>query len=158
MERVNFNKIIIVSLCDGYSKELGYKLSQNLGMMFCDSKDLIEYELVDIQALEELCSKDYLQKSEKSVIKHIASFENVVVSISYDYLVHNINILKSKSLIVFVKLSKRYVKENGSPIDYIAFEEHTKVLKDLSTTTIELKKYDLDFVTNKIVETLGGLL
>ena len=63
MERVNFNKIIIVSLCDGYSKELGYKLSQNLGMMFCDSKDLIEYELVDIQALEELCSKDYLQKT-----------------------------------------------------------------------------------------------
>ena len=57
-----------------------------------------------------------------------------------------------------MKLSKRYVKENGSPIDYIAFEEHTKVLKDLAATTIELKKYDLDFVTNKIVETLGGLL
>lgn len=158
MEKICFNKIIIVSLCDNYSKDLCKLLSQNLGMIFCDSDDLVEYELIDKKTIEENCSKEYLAKSEKSVFKHIASFENVVVSISYDYLFHNINILKNKSLIVFVKLSKKYVKENGSPIEILGFEEHTKWLQENASVSIEVRKTDLDFVANKVVETLGELL
>ena len=110
MNNRDFNKIVIVSLCDSYTKQLGKLLSQNLDMMFCDTKDLIEYELIDRNAIQALCSKEYLEASERKVIDHIASFVNVVVAISYDYLIHNIDILKENSLIVYVKLSKKYVK------------------------------------------------
>ena len=106
-----FNKIVVVSLCEKYTKDVAQNLSGKLDMMFCDTKDLIEYELIDKKAIEKLCSKSYLKSSEKGVLKRIASFENVVVSINYDYLIHNFQILKNKSLIIFLKLSKNYVKE-----------------------------------------------
>ncbi len=158
MDIRDFNKIVIVSLCDSFSKDLGNALSQNLGMIFCDTKELIEYELIDKKAIEELCTKDYLEKSERSVISHIASFENVVVAINYDYLLHNINILKSNSLIVFVNLPKTFVKEKGNVIDYIAFDERVKTLKNIATLTVSIRNTKIDFVCKKVMSGLGGIL
>lgn len=158
MNDKDFNKIVIVSLCDSYSKKIGKLLSQNLDMIFCDAKDLVEYELIDKDALKEFCTKEYLEKSEKSVFEHIASFENVVVSINYDYLTKNYNILKNKGLIVFLKLTKQFVKDNGNVVDLISYESRTENLENLSTTTVVTKKTELNFVCNKILEKLGGIL
>lgn len=158
MEIRDFNKIVIVSLCDSYSKNLGNILSQNLDMMFCDTKDLIEYELIDKNALEQISSKKYLQESEKRVVKHIASFVNIVVSINYDYLIHNLKELKNNSLIVFVNLPKKYVKENGNIVDYLDFENRTKDLAEISNVNLNIRKIDINFVVEKIVEKLGGIL
>lgn len=158
MDIRDFNKIIIVSLCDRFTKNLGKRLSQNLGMIFCDTKDLIEYELIDKKAVEKLCTKDFLEKSEKNVLKHIASFENVVVSISYDYLVHNLNILKERSLIVFVSLSKKYIKEKSNSINFISYDERSKKLKEIANLTVNVLNTDLDFVCKKIITQLGGIL
>lgn len=158
MEIRDFNKIVIVSLCDSYSKNLGNILSQNLDMMFCDTKDLIEYELIDKNALEQISSKKYLQESEKRVVKHIASFVNIVVSINYDYLIHNLKELKNNSLIVFVNLPKKYVKENGNIVDYLDFENRTKDLSEISNVNLNIRKIDINFVVEKIVEKLGGIL
>lgn len=158
MNNRDFNKIVIVSLCDSYSKNIGSFLSQNLDMIFCDIKDLVEYELIDKNAIEELCTKEYLDKAERSVFEHVASFENVVASISYDYLIKNINIIKNNSLIVFLKLSKQYIKENGNLIDKIAYESRTKDLEKLALVTVPIKKTDVEFVNNKVLEKLGGIL
>lgn len=153
-----FNKIIVVTLCESYSKDLGYLLSQNLGVMFCDTKELIEYELVDKKAVQELCSKRYLQESEKKVIKHLADFENVVVAINFDYLIHNLKLLKEGSLIVYVKLSKTFVQKNGNVVDVISFEDRDKKLQEISTICVDVRKTELQFVCNKIIEKIGGLL
>ncbi len=157
MERV-FDKIVLVSLCDKFTKEVGNALSQSLGMMFCDTKDLIEYELIDRKAIETLCTKEYLKKSETSVLKRIASFENVVISINFDYLTHNINILKQGSIIVFLKLSKNYVKNNSGTVEYISYEEATQKLTQIATATINIRKTETNFVCEKIIDTLGGIL
>ena len=154
----NFNKIVIVSLCDEFSKKVGKNLSQELGMMFCDTKDLIEYELIDRKAIETLCTKEYLKKSETSVLKRIASFENVVISINFDYLTHNINILKQGSIIVFLKLSKNYVKNNSGTVEYISYEEATQKLTQIATATINIRKTETNFVCEKIIDTRGGIL
>lgn len=158
MDIRDFNKIIIVSLCDRFTKNLGKRLSQNLDMIFCDTKDLIEYELIDKKAVEKLCTKDFLEKSERNVLKYIASFENVVVSISYDYLVHNLNILKERSLIVFVSLSKKYIKEKSNSINFISYDERSKKLKEIANLTVNVLNTDLDFVCKKIITQLGGIL
>lgn len=154
----DFNKIVIVSLCDRYSRKIGETLSQSLGMLFCDTKELIEYELIDKEAVEKLCTKEYLAKSERKVLKHIASFEGVVVAISFDYLIHNINIIKDKSLIVFLKLSKNFIKVNGSVVDLLAYEERTKDLEQIATLVMELKKTDETFVCEKLIKALGGIV
>ncbi|MBP3431649.1 MAG: hypothetical protein J6K39_02215 [Clostridia bacterium] len=153
-----YNKIVIISLCDNHTKLWAEKLSQTLGMIFCDTKDLIEYELIDKKAVEELCTKEYLEHAETRVLKHIASFTNVVVSINYDYLIHNFNILKEEGLVVFLKLPRNFIQENGSTVDAISYENRTKELEKLSNVTINLRKTDADFVCDKIIKTLGGIL
>ena len=122
----SFYNIVIVSLCDSLSVQISKVLSQSLGMMFCSTKDLIEYELIDKNKLQKLCSKQYIDDCEKKVIKQISSFENVVVSINFDYLIHNVNILKERSLIIFINFSQKIIKEFGSNIDNIAFPSRIK--------------------------------
>lgn len=158
MDIRGFNKIVIVSLCDRLTKSVGKKLSQHLGMIFCDTKDLVEYDLIDKKAVEKLCTKEYLEKEEKKVISQIASFENVTVAINYDYLVHHINILKAKGLVVFVNLPKKYVKEKSNVVNFISYDERTKTLKNISTLTVNVRNTNVDFVCNKIITELGGIL
>lgn len=152
-----FNKIVIVSLCETFSNDIANLLSQDLGMLFCGTKELVEYELIDKQALEEKCSVAYLKKLEKNVIKQIASFENVCVSISYEYLVQNATLFKKNSLIVFVDLPKTYIKKN-STVDFLDFENRQAKLKELATCVVSVHKVDVTFVKNKILNTLGGIL
>lgn len=152
-----FNKIVIVSLCETFSNDIANLLSQDLGMLFCGTKELVEYELIDKQALEEKCSVAYLKKLEKNVIKQIASFENVCVSISYEYLVQNATLFKKNSLIVFIDLPKTYIKKN-STVDFLDFENRQAKLKELATCVVSVHKVDVTFVKNKILNTLGGIL
>ena len=152
-----FNKIVIVSLCETFSNDIANLLSQDLGMLFCGTKELVEYELIDKQALEEKCSVAYLKKLEKNVIKQIASFENVCVSISYEYLVQNATLFKKNSIIVFIDLPKTYIKKN-STVDFLDFENRQAKLKELATCVVSVHKVDVTFVKNKILNTLGGIL
>lgn len=158
MNKKNFDKIVLVSLCDNFSDQLGMALSQNLSMLFCDTKALVEYELVDRKAIEDLCSVDYLKNCERRAIKHIASFENVVVSIGYDYLVRNFNLLKENSLIVFVQLTKNFVKENSEPIDLLAYDDRTADLKTIADVCIPMRKTEMNFALGKVLDDLGRLI
>lgn len=153
--KTTFNKIVIVSLCDDFSKKIAEKLSQSLGMLFCDTKDLIEYELIDRDALKQFSTSKYLAQAEKKVVKHIASFENVVVAINYDYLVHNFNILKNGSLTVFLKLPKSMTNNTLSQINYAS---RTQELEKLATLSVGIRKTDEDFVIKKIIKEIGGIL
>ena len=155
---VEFNKIIIVSLCDKWTRECAKLLAQNLDMIFCDTEELIEYELIDKNALKQIASKEYLQESERKVLKHIASFENVVVAISYDYLSKNIEILNGSSLVVYLSLSKIYIKENANPINYVAYESRSSDLKKLANVCISLRKTEPEYACVKIIEKLEELL
>ncbi len=158
MNKKNFDKIVLVSLCDNFTNQLGTAMSQNLGMLFCDTKELVEYELVDKNSVKELCSLDYLKKCEKRTIKHIASFESVVVSINYDYLIRNIDLLKEKGLVVFVELSKSFVKEQGDALSLLAYADRTKNLQDVSDICVSVRKTDIEFVEDKVLQTIGRML
>lgn len=153
-----FDKVIIVSLCDKLTKEIAKQLAQCLDMMFCDTKDLIEYELIDRDSLKKISSKEYLDEAEQKVIKHIASFEGVCVGINYDYFFRYAEILRKKSVIVFLNLPKTYVKNNANSIEYISYEKRTQSLQKLTNLTINLRKTEANFVCLKIIEKLGELL
>lgn len=158
MNKENINKIVLVSLCDSFSNQLATRLSQTLDMVFCDTKALVEYELVDKNAMEKLCTPQYLKDCEKKVMKHIASFENVVVSISYDYLIQNFDILKKNAIVLFVELPKVFVKNNGSALDGLAYEQRGGNLKEIADSCISLRKTDIDFALKKVIEILGRVL
>lgn len=157
MEGTEINKIILISFCDNWTSSVANLLSQCLGMMFCDVNDLVEYELVDKEALEKATSKEYLQKNERKVMKHVASFENVVVAISYDYYIHNVNVLREKALTVFLKVPKNFI-EKCDIISEIAYYDRCENIKKETDVNINIVKTDEQFVCDKIIKTLRGVL
>ena len=158
MDKTNVNKIILVSLCDKWTADVGKTLSQSLGMMFCDVKDLVEYELIDKDRIEKLCSKEYLIESERKVIRHVASFENVVVAISFDYFANNQPILKKESLMIFLDAPKKYIEEKAGAIAAISYDAREKTAREFTDIVVSVKKTDKEFVCKKIIETLRGML
>ena len=158
MKLTGFNKIVIVSLCDRYTKSLAKHLSQTLEMLFCDTKELLAYELIDKKRLKKFVTKEYLDNAERSVFKHISSFENVVVSINFDCLKANYDLLRETSLIVFVKLSKTYVKEKASIINTVSYDLRSQELQELANISIAVKKTEVDYVSNKIIDLLGEFI
>lgn len=158
MNKKNYNIIVLVSLCDDFSNQLGKALSRNLDILFCDAKELVEYELVDKKAIEELCSVEYLKQCERKAIKHIASFENVVVSISFDYLVRNFNLLKENALIVFVELSPNYIKEHSDAVNLMAYQQRTDDLKSICDISVPTRKTEIDFVVKKILDGIRRII
>lgn len=158
MTECNFNKIMLVSLCDKWTPEVGVRLSQILGMLFCDIDELMEYELIDKKSIELFCTKEYLNDREKKVLKHYSTFENVVSSISFDYFIHNIKYLGTNNLIVFLNVPKNFAKEQLNSVDLIAFDDRKKKLEESAHLCINLRKTDIDFVCDKIISTLRGIL
>lgn len=152
------DKILIVSLCNDFSKQVANILSQSLGMMFCDIDDLVAYELIDQDKMKELTSREYLAERERKVMKHFASFENVVGTTNYQYYVSNCTILSQKTLVVFVKLPKSYIKEVGDEVDVLAFDDRTEKMEAVSDFVVAVKKVDEKFVCEKIIEVLRKTL
>lgn len=67
---------------------------------------------------------------------------------------HNLEILREKSLICFVKLPKSFVKANGEAINEIAYDARTADLEKISDVTLSVRKTDVEFVVEKIISNL----
>lgn len=158
MKTNDVNKILIVSLCNDFSKEVGNVLSQTLGMMFCDIDDLFEYELIDKDKIQQISSKEYMRERERKVMRHFASFENVVGVVGFEEFVNNTNVLQQRTLVVFVNLPKSYVEERGKAIDVIAYQDRNREIEAKVDAVVSVRKVDTKFVCEKILDVLRKTL
>ena len=79
MEEQKYNKIVIVSLYEKFSTMVAKALADELGLLFCRTRELLAYEIMDRKLIEERCSLDYLKKQEARVLSNLASYENVCI-------------------------------------------------------------------------------
>ena len=157
MEEKKYNKIVIVSLYEKFSTLVAKNISNDLGMLFCSARELIAYEIMDRKLVEERCSVEYLKKQEQRVLRDLASYENVCISISYERFMESYELFQKESVIVFIDLPKTYIKQK-SKISFIRFEERQARLEQNSTFSIKVRKVDVDLIKNKILKKLGGIL
>ena len=157
MEEEKYNKIVVVSLYEKFSTLVAKAMSNDLGMLFCSVRELMAYEIADRKLMEERCSVEYLKKQEQRVLKNLASYENVCISISYERFMQSFSLFQKESAIVFIDLPKTYIKQK-SKISFIRFEERQVRLEQNSTVTIKARKIDVELVKNKILKQLGGIL
>lgn len=157
MEEKKYNKIVIVSLYEKFSTHVAKNISNDLGMLFCSARELIAYEIMDRKLVEERCSVEYLKKQEQRVLRNLASYENVCISISYERFMESYELFQKESIIVFIDLPKTYIKQK-SKISFIRFEERQARLEQNSTFSIKVRKVDVDLIKNKILKLLGGIL
>lgn len=158
MNEKELKKLIVVSLDENFSRSVAYDLAQNLGMIFCDAKELLTYQLSDLNTLSEKLSKTYIEREEKRVMTELSSYEDVVISINFDLLRSNLKAMKNKGITIFIKFTKTFVKENGNAIDFLAYDSRSQELEQISDITINLRKTDKNFACAKILEALGGIL
>ena len=157
MEEKKYNKIVIVSLYEKFSTLVAKNISNDLGMLFCSARELIAYEIMDRKLVEERCSVEYLKKQEERVLRNLASYENVCISISYERFMEGCELFQKDSVVVFIDLPKTYIKQK-SKISFIRFEERQARLEQNSTFSIKVRKVDVDLIKNKILKQLGGIL
>lgn len=151
----NFNKIYLLSLSDDLTQKIAKKLSDVLGMMFCDAEELLQYELIDIDGLKKFSTKAYLDESEQKVVNHIATFEDVVVKVGYDLFVRNKQTIKNSGLVIFLDFPKQNVKNVANNL---AFEQHKKDLQQNCDFCISLQTTDQKKVCDKIIGIIGSVL
>ncbi len=157
MEEKKYNKIVVVSLYEKFSTLVAKNISNDLGMLFCSARELLAYEIMDRKLVEERCSVEYLKKQEQRVLRNLASYENVCVSISYERFMESYVDFQKNSVIVFIDLPKTYIKQK-SKISYIRYDERKARLEQNSTIIIRVRKVDAKLVKNKILKELGGIL
>ena len=157
MTEVDFDKIVIVSLYERFSTLVAKAIAKDVNMLFCSTRELLAYEIMDRKLVEERCSVDYLKKQELRVIKNLASYENVCISISYERFYENASLFQKNSLIVFIDLPKTYIKQK-SKISYIRFNERRENLIKTSTLSLKVRKVKVESVKIKILKQLGGIL
>ena len=157
MEEKKYNKIVVVSLYEKFSTHVAKNISNDLGMLFCSARELLAYEIMDRKLVEEKCSVEYLKKQEQRVLRNLASYENVCVSISYERFMESYADFQKNSVIVFIDLPKTYIKQK-SKISYIRYDERKARLEQNSTIIIRVRKVDAKLVKNKILKLLGGIL
>lgn len=158
MKEIKINKIMLVSLCDDWTVSVATQLSQNLGMLFCNIKDLVEYELMDKKIIQEICSTDYLLERERKVIEHYLSFENVVSSVDSDFLLHNKKLNDSSNYTIFLNVPKTFLSEKDEAVNLISYADRTKKMKQICDAYINIRKTNMDFVCERIIEKLREVL
>lgn len=157
MEEKRYNKIVIVSLYEKFSTLVAKAISKDVNMLFCSARELLAYEIADRKLMEERCSVEYLKKQENRVLKNLASYENVCVSISYERFMESFEYFEENSIIVFIDLPKTYIKQK-SKISFVRFNERKKRLEETSTLCVRVRKVEVKLVKDKILKELGGIL
>lgn len=72
-------------------KDTVKSLADFLGLKFCDVDEMIEYDLVDKQKMIKLCGKEYYNQKEKSVLKRLADFDDVLLFVTTELFLSNEN-------------------------------------------------------------------
>lgn len=142
--------ICIIGLATNFTKTISKLLSDKLEMFYADVNDLLNFDLLDIKEVEKVSGKDYILKQETSKVKTVSTYENTIITVSYNSLVQNENyeFFKPNTLIIYAKLTpilyEQAIKQdkltkNQRIIATAVFSDRNKFCEKISNLTVELK-------------------
>ena len=106
--------ICLIGLSNQFIDKYALELSKKLDMFYANAEKIIQFELFDMNRMEEICGKEYLEKKESSVLKHICTYENTLINVDYKLLNNDTNYknIKESCLIIYLRINlDRYIKE-----------------------------------------------
>lgn len=155
--------ICLIGLSNQLIDQLGLELSKKLDMFYANVQKIIEFELFDMQKMQEICGKEYLERKESGILRRICTYENTVLSVEYplinsDYNYDNLN---NSALIIYVrlglkKLKKKYETENitegAKLINIDLFEDRDYICKRKADIVVDCDNLE----ENHIVDVIMG--
>lgn len=105
--------ICLIGLSNQLIDQLGLELSKKLDMFYANAQKIIEFELFDMEKMQEICGKEYLERKEASILRRVCTYENTVLSVEYPLINNesNYDSLQNNCLIIYAKISQKTFKE-----------------------------------------------
>lgn len=106
--------ICIIGLSKQFTDYVGKQLSIRMDMFYANIQEIIEFELMDMEKMEQVCGLDYLNREERSIISRISSYDNTLLNMEYSRLNDEsiLKTVKENCLVIYLRLDeKRFLKE-----------------------------------------------
>lgn len=157
--------ICIVGLTKIFTDNICKELSSKLDMFYANVSELLEYELMDADKMEEICGREYLVREELGVIKRVCSFNDTLINIDYINLNNEtaLKLVKDSSVLIYLRLSKERYKEellreeqsfNQRLIASDLFEDRDLVCSSIADAIVECEDLDTPDILIRISEKL----
>lgn len=159
--------ICIVGLSKQFTNDVSKQLSIRMDMFYANIQDILEFELMDLDKVEEVCGVEYLLKQERSIVRRVCSYDNTLINVDYSCLNNdnNLEVIRDNCLIIYLKLNeKRFIKElekeninnNVKNIDKDLFHDRDFLCNKFSDISVNCEEYSdseiVDIVIEKILE------
>ena len=157
------SNICVIGLSNGFTDQVSKQLSIRLDMFYANVQQILEYELIDLMRIEEICGKEYLLKEEISIIRRICSYENTIINIEYANLNNEtiLNFVRENCLIIYLKLSdERFLEEqdkeelsaNTKGLNLELLHERDAICTKISDIVLDCKENDIDDIIEDFIE------
>lgn len=158
--------ICIIGLSKQFTDYVGRQLSIRMDMFYANIQEILEFELMNIDEVQEVCGLDYLQREEFSIINRVCSYDNTLVFLEYSRLNDDsiLDIVKENCLLIYLSLDeKRFLKEfdkdnlseGAKKLDIDMMQDRDFLCRRISDITVECEDLkDNDLIDNIIEQIL----
>ncbi|MBQ7351948.1 MAG: hypothetical protein IJW59_03730 [Clostridia bacterium] len=157
------SNICIVGLTKQLTETICRQLSIKLDMFYANVQDILEFELMDLLRVEQVCGHEYILKEERSVIKRVATYENTLINIQYSSLNNesSLAVVQENCLIIYLRLNEdRYVLElereniqdNEKELNLAVFNDRDFICRKISDLTIDCLNMNEEQLETSIIE------
>lgn len=156
------SNICLFSIAKQFSDDISKDLSEKMDVFYANFDEIAEFELMDMNRMEEVCGRDYLAKREFSIIKRICTYENTLINMNYSMLndEKNLNIIKDNCLLIYLKLNKdRYKKEiqkdclsaGATAMNIDIFEERDKLCEKYAEVVVDCMNLNYNEIIDIVI-------
>jgi len=161
------SNISIVCVINRKGKVIAEHVAKKFDFYSVDVADLLNFNMVDEQKVIETCGTEYLNKLQNDAINQVANYYDTVISVHPKFLTEKKNaaILKKKSIVIFLKISKgileeyaktlkRGVEKSGLLTDVIVCDERNKTISESADLVLDFNKLNEVRIIKKIIKEL----
>jgi len=161
------SNICLYGLAKQFTDDIGNSLSNKLDIFYANFEKIFEFEMIDLNKLEEVCGKEYFLKKETSLLKRLCTYENTLINIDYSLLNNdnNLKYIKDNCLIIYLKVGidrfkKEIIKDNLSygniAMNLDLFKDRSQICEKNADIIVECKDMNNnDIIESVIVEILN---
>ena len=157
--------ICVVGLSKHFTDIVCQQLAIKLDMFYANIAELFEYELTDLNKIEEICGIDFLIKEQISIVQRTCTYDNTLMCIEYPLLNNSeiLKLVKNNCLLIYLNITKKdfeeelnKVESNKSSriIEIDAFHDRDILCKYMCDLVVDCENLDMDSLITKIIKNI----
>ena len=159
------SNVCVVGLSKMFTDNVCQELANKLDMFYANVSKLFEYELTDLDKVEELCGIEFLVKEEVSIIKRTCTYDNTLICIEYPLLNNReiLKIVKDNCLLIYLGVPQdRFNKEldileqskSIKIIEKDAFVDRDYICRNMADLVVDCEDIEIELLVTRIIEKL----